>query len=95
MTGMLILKKNDGDFRVTFDTNITTRRGDVRLESGSYGNKLIPDRLYLMEIKISGAVPMWFTRCLSDLHIYPVSFSNMEQNIKDMCLKVMIKIQRN
>ena len=22
-------EKNDGDFRVTFDTNITTRRGDV------------------------------------------------------------------
>jgi len=41
-------EKNDGDFRVTFDTNITTRRGDVRLESGSYGNKLIPDRLYLI-----------------------------------------------
>ena len=28
------LEKNDGDFRVTFDTNITTRRGDVRLDIG-------------------------------------------------------------
>ena len=28
-------EKNDGDFRVTFDTNITTRRGDVSLEIGS------------------------------------------------------------
>ena len=68
-------EKNDGDFRVTFDTNITTRRGDVRLESGSYGNRLLPQNIYLMEIKINGSVPMWFTSCLSDLKIYPVSFS--------------------
>lgn len=47
-------EKNDGDFRVTFDTNITTRRGDVRLESGSYGNRLLPQNIYLMEIKING-----------------------------------------
>ena len=80
-------EKNDGDFRVTFDTNITTRRGNVRLESGSYGNKLIPDRLYLMEIKISGAVPMWFTRCLSDLHIYPVSFSKYGTEYKRYVLE--------
>ena len=80
-------EKNDGDFRVTFDTNITTRRGDVRIESGSYGNKLIPDRLYLMEIKISGAVPMWFTRCLSDLHIYPVSFSKYGTEYKRYVLE--------
>ena len=38
-------EKNDGDFRVTFDTNITTRRGDVRLESGSYGNRLLPQNI--------------------------------------------------
>ena len=100
-------EKNDGDFRVTFDTNITTRRGDVRLESGSYGNKLIPDRLYLMEIKISGAVPMWFTRCLSDLHIYSVSFSKYGTEYKKyvmenqrmnggetLCLNQYLQVQR-
>ena len=50
-------------------------------------NKLIPDRLYLMEIKISGAVPMWFTRCLSDLHIYPVSFSKYGTEYKRYVLE--------
>ena len=65
----------DGDFRVTFDTNITTRREDVRLESGSYGKQLIPPDTYLMEIKISGAVPMWFSEIISGLNIYPTSFS--------------------
>jgi len=68
-------EKNDGDFRVTFDKNITTRREDVRLESGSYGQQLLPENTYLMEIKINRAVPLWFTRILSELEIYPVSFS--------------------
>ncbi len=80
-------EKNDGDFRVTFDTNITTRRGDVRLESGSYGNRLLPQNLYLMEIKINGAVPMWFTRCLSELKIYPVSFSKYGTEYKRYVLE--------
>ena len=80
-------EKNDGDFRVTFDTNITTRRGDVRLESGSYGNRLLPQNIYLMEIKINGAVPMWFTSCLSDLKIYPVSFSKYGTEYKRYVLE--------
>ena len=80
-------EKNDGDFRVTFDTNITTRRGDVRLESGSYGNRLLPRNIYLMEIKINGSVPMWFKSCLSDLKIYPVSFSKYGTEYKRYVLE--------
>lgn len=80
-------EKNDGDFRVTFDTNITTRRGDVRLESGSYGNRLLPQNIYLMEIKINGSVPMWFTSGLSDLKIYPVSFSKYGTEYKRYVLE--------
>lgn len=80
-------EKNDGDFRVTFDTNITTRRGDVRLESGSYGNRLLPQNIYLMEIKINCSVPMWFTSCLSDLKIYPVSFSKYGTEYKRYVLE--------
>ena len=68
-------EKNDGDFRVTFDTNIQTRRYDVALEKGQYGEQLLQPDQVLMEIKISGAVPMWFTKILSELRVYPVSFS--------------------
>ncbi len=76
-------EKNDGDFRVTFDKDITARREDLRLESGSYGNKLLPDGVYLMEIKINRAVPLWFTRILSELEIYPVSFSKYGTEYKN------------
>lgn len=34
-------EKNDGDFRVTFDKNITTRRYEVGLENGSYGSRFV------------------------------------------------------
>lgn len=68
-------EKDDGDFRITFDTNIQTRRYDLRLESGSYGEQLLPANTFLMEIKISGAVPVWFTEIISELNIYPTSFS--------------------
>lgn len=68
-------EKDDGDFRVTFDTNITTRRKDVKLESGSYGMKLLEPDMYLMEIKISGAVPIWFSNIISGFNIFPISFS--------------------
>ncbi len=67
--------KEDNSFRVTFDTNITTRRYNVRLEEGSYGEQLLPENIYLMEIKIDGAVPMWFAKIISKLNIYPASFS--------------------
>lgn len=76
-------EKNDGDFRVTFDKEITTRRTDLKLEHGSYGKKLLPEGIYLMEIKINRAVPLWFTRILSELKIYPVSFSKYGTEYKN------------
>lgn len=65
----------DDSFRVTFDTNIQTRRVDLKLESGTYGEQLLEPGKWLMEVKISGATPTWFTNILSELKIYPVSFS--------------------
>lgn len=67
--------RNDSDFRVTFDTNIRARREDLDLRKSSYGTPLIADGYRLMEVKISGATPTWFTSLLSEFKIYPVSFS--------------------
>lgn len=67
--------REDKGVRVTFDTNITTRRHNLRLEEGSYGERLLPENVYLMEIKINGAIPMWFAKIISKLNIYTASFS--------------------
>ncbi len=67
--------KDNKDFRVTFDMNITTRRENVALHKGSYGKVLLPKDVYLMEVKVPGGVPLWFARCLSELKVYSTSFS--------------------
>lgn len=67
--------KDDKDFRVTFDRNITTRRYDLGLHYGVYGDKLLPEDEWIMEIKINQAMPLWMTRILSEYRIYPASFS--------------------
>jgi SPX domain protein involved in polyphosphate accumulation len=63
------------DLRISFDTNIVTRRKDLFLESGIYGESLLPNGKWLMEIKTSGSIPIWLCRTLSEFRVYPVSFS--------------------
>ncbi|MDR1820909.1 MAG: polyphosphate polymerase domain-containing protein [Oscillospiraceae bacterium] len=63
------------DLRVSFDTRIMTRRDDLRLEAGIYGEPLLRSGQWLMEIKTDGAFPVWLAKLLSELRIYPVSFS--------------------
>jgi hypothetical protein len=75
-------EKEDGDFRVTFDTNIVTRRYELKLEYGSYGEKLLPEGAYLMEIKANKAVPVWFAKVISELKLYPISFSKYGSEYK-------------
>ena len=63
------------DLRISFDTAITTRRTDLKLESGIYGKKLLDDDMTVMEIKTAQSMPLWLTRLLSSYEIYPRSFS--------------------
>lgn len=68
-------EKGNKDLRISFDQNIRTRRYDVSLEDGDYGEKLLPDGLYLMEIKTSKAMPLWLTEMLAKYNIKRCSFS--------------------
>lgn len=65
----------DPEFRVTFDRNIQTRRFDLSLSKGAYGEQLLGENEVLMEIKISGAIPKWFTDILAEEKIYISGFS--------------------
>lgn len=68
-------EKGNKDLRISFDQNIRTRRYDVALEDGDYGEKLLPDGLYLMEIKTSRAMPLWLTEMLAKYDIKRRRFS--------------------
>ena len=63
------------DFRMTIDRDITCRYDDLDLRKGVGGQKLFDENTSLLEIKIPGIMPLWMSKILADLKIYPVSFS--------------------
>ena len=69
------VSKDNDTFRVTFDYNIKSRKDNLRLELGDKGDYLLDDNSYVMEVKALDSYPIWFTKILSELKIYPVSFS--------------------
>ena len=64
-----------GELRITFDTRLRARSNDLDLRLGDHGLPLLDETLYLMEIKIPDAAPLWLARLLSDHRIFPTSFS--------------------
>lgn len=67
--------REDSTLRITFDQNIRSRTEDLQLEMGDAGKLLLERGSRLMEIKVSQAFPLWLAKALSELEIFPVSFS--------------------
>lgn len=67
--------KDDKELRLTFDTNIRFRTKDFDLSKGDFGRVILDESEMLLEIKAAGAMPLWLIRALSELKIYPTSFS--------------------
>lgn len=74
--------KGQHDLRISFDTNIRTRRTDLKLESRDYGHKLLDKGNWLMEIKAENTMPIWLVHLLSEFQIYPTSFSKYGEEYK-------------
>lgn len=67
--------REDAALRVTFDSRVRCRQEHIALEAGDEGELLIPEDCVLMEVKLPGGMPLWLARALSELAIYPVSYS--------------------
>ena len=67
--------REDSSFRITFDSSIRTRRTSPQLKFGDFGQLLLSEGTYLMEVKTSGALPLWLTSEFSRLGIRSQSFS--------------------
>ncbi len=65
----------NADLRITFDTNIRWRESLLDLSKGVWGSTLLEKGRHLMEIKIPGAMPLWLSQALTELRIFPTSFS--------------------
>ncbi len=75
--------KNNSSLRITFDTNLRSRTSDLNLELGDAGKKYFKNDYYIMEIKTLGAMPLWLVRSLSELNIFPSSFSKYGKIYED------------
>jgi hypothetical protein len=69
--------KDDRDYRITFDRNLTWRGYDLDLTKGVYGESLLGEGEVLMEIKVPTAIPLWLTDLLSEMKVYTRSFSKV------------------
>lgn len=76
-------EKDNPDLRISFDTNIRTRRENLKLEYGSYGEPLIKEGVWIMEIKTAKAMPLWLSNLLSKEEIKKVSFSKYGTEFKN------------
>lgn len=63
------------DFRITFDENILSRNTELSFDRGIYGTPLLENKMTLMEVKTSGAIPLWMVHWLSQNKVYSSSFS--------------------
>ncbi|UKI35322.1 MAG: polyphosphate polymerase domain-containing protein [Clostridiales bacterium] len=82
----MLFEKDNPDLRISFDTNIRSRRYDLRLENGDYGENLLDDGVYLMEIKKRRLQkPLWLTAVLSSLDIKRKKlFQSTARNLKKL-----------
>lgn len=69
------LEKNNKNLRITIDTNLRSRKENLSLELGDKGKLYFDKETYIMEIKTIDAMPLWLVKNLSNLGIYPTSFS--------------------
>ena len=67
--------RTNREVRLTFDSNILARGWDLDLEKGIYGERVLENGLYVLEVKTAGTMPMWIAEMLAEFKIYPTSFS--------------------
>ena len=58
-----MVDNEDPELRITFDTDVISRYDDISMETGLTGHRVLPEKTYLMEIKIPGAMPLWLHSC--------------------------------
>lgn len=75
--------KDNKSFRITFDKNLRYRTDNLDLACGSKGDNYFDDDKCIMELKTLDSFPIWLTKLLSELKIYPISFSKYGNIYKD------------
>ena len=80
---------DEPELRVTFDNRLRWRDTKLDLACGDYGRLLLPEDAVLMELKLPGACPLWLSRALCELSLYPTSFSKYGECYRTCLLPAM------
>ena len=65
----------DEGLRITFDTNIRYRTEELSPSGKDRGKTILPSEAVILEVKTGGGMPLWLSRTLDELKIYPGKFS--------------------
>lgn len=76
--------KDDKNLRLTIDRDILTRRYDVSLDMGSYGEPILPEGKILVEVKFAGVVPLWLAHLMDELGLSFGTFSKYGVEFKKL-----------
>ena len=76
--------KDDKELRLTFDSNITWDISALDLTAAEHGHQILKKGQVLMELKVADAIPMELADKLSELGIYPTSFSKYGRGYMEM-----------
>ena len=68
--------KEDEKFRITFDNNVRYCFDNLNFREFANDELLFRDG-YIMEFKTFNGIPLWLNKILSELKIYPTSFSKV------------------
>ena len=66
---------DDHELRLTIDGNVRYRLDDLDLRHGTQGTLLSGQPHCVMEIKSANAIPLWLADILSEIAVFPGSFS--------------------
>jgi len=71
------LSRDDSNFRLTFDHDLRSRHNKLTLEDDESDKMYFSDKKWIMELKSTNNLPLWFIDVLSNNGIYPISFSKI------------------
>jgi SPX domain protein involved in polyphosphate accumulation len=83
--------KSDKSLRITFDSNIRTRRYSLKLNYGNYGLNLLDNKSIIMEIKVENTIPIWLASMLSNHNLYKTSFSKYGKEYKNTLMSMKLE----
>ena len=79
------ISKENKNLRITFDNNLNYRLNEINLDDEK--GKTFNNDKYILEIKTLDSFPIWLVKALSELEIYPTSFSKYGSIYKNYILK--------